>query len=502
MKYILVVDDSKLITQTLRNLIEEKLKLKCIVASTKKECESYLIKYRNQFEVALLDLGLPDAPNGEVIDSVSKFKIPIIVLTGSVESEDKFIKKDIVDYVVKDGAYSIYYALTLAKQLIKNKKIKTLVVDDSKVFLEQTKDLMLQYKLNVFTAEDGEEALKIIEQNPDIKLILTDYMMPKMDGLELTRRLRRKFKKSDLSIIVSSSSSDKGISSKFLKYGANDFLYKGFSKEEFYARLNSNLEILGLFEDIKSESEKNRKKDKLLFEQSKMATIGELLHNISHHWRQPLNLISTSAGSLKVSKELGVGDVEKELKSLDSIVDITQELSSTIENFKDFFATSNKGEAFEINDVIEKYIKLTHLSLKENDIEILTDFENNLSIINDKSQLKQVILNLLNNSKEALLLNEPKVKVIKIQTKKSDKEILISFIDSANGIKEELFDKIFEPYFSTKDEKNGTGLGLYVSREIITKQFNGSVNVKNVSFDYNGERLKGANFILKIPIEG
>lgn len=499
MKYVLVVEDSRLIGHTLKNLIEEKLNLRCIVARSNKECQEALKMYDGKFEVALLDLGLPDAPDGEVIETVSEYEnIPIIILTGSVDKQHKFSNKQIVDYVIKDGPYSIYYALTLTKQLIKNKEIKTLVVDDSRVFLKHTQDLMLQYNLNVYTAMNGEEALKIIEEHPEIKLVLTDYVMPKIDGLELTRTLRRKYKKSELIIIVLSSADDKEIPSKFLKYGANDFLHKGFSKEEFHARVNANLEILGLFEDIQNESYENRKKDKILFEQSKMAAMGELLHNISHHWRQPLNVISTAAGSMKISKELGMEDLDKELKSLDKIINVTSDLSLTIENFKEFFQNDRSEEEFSIEEVFTSYINLTKVSLDEAGFRVITDFEKDLKIINSKKQFKQIILNLVNNAKE-FTKNSIEERILVIKTKSTKDQIIIIVRDNGGGIDSEIIDKIFNPYFSTKEEKNGTGLGLYICREIITKQFKGQIVVENSKFQVDGKEYMGAKFTITIP---
>lgn len=255
---ILIVEDSKSVAKTLASLVEEELGYKCILASTMKETADELLKHKGKFEVALLDLSLPDSLNGEVVDFVTKFNIPVVILTGSsLPKDEKRFRKNIVDYVIKDGLYSFKYAISVVKRIIYNSKIKVLIVDDSKTFTEATKDLVQRYRLIPFVANNGKEALEIIEENKDIKIVLTDYHMPKMDGLELTRTIRKKFSKDEMSIIVTSSNEDKKTPSKFLKYGANDFLHKNFTEEEFFVRLSANLEILELFEDVKNKANKD-----------------------------------------------------------------------------------------------------------------------------------------------------------------------------------------------------------------------------------------------------
>lgn len=256
---VLVIDDSISIIQSLKNLIESDINIKVYTAKSKKDSINLLLKHKGKFDIILADLGLPDAPNGEVIDFMMKFSIPIIVLTGTdeVDIENNFRNKNIVDYIVKDGISALKYATTVVSRIIKNKNIKVLVVDDSKTFLKQAEDLLEKYKLVPLLSTNGEDALKILEDNNDIKIVLTDYLMPKMDGIELTRRIRSKYSKDELSIIVTSSDSNSRVPSKFLKLGANDFLSKGFSKEEFFVRINSNLEVLELFDDMKNKMNKD-----------------------------------------------------------------------------------------------------------------------------------------------------------------------------------------------------------------------------------------------------
>ncbi|MEA3290056.1 MAG: diguanylate cyclase [Campylobacterota bacterium] len=257
MEYILVVDDSKTVCNTLDRLIRDQLGFEPIIAYSKKECEEKLIEYKDKISVALLDLHLPDALEGEVVDVVSQYNIPSIVLTASVDKESLFRDKDIVDYVIKDSNFAFGYILKLVKRIVSNRSLKVLVVGDSKSSLQNTTKLLERYQINSLSANDGKEALELLKNNKDIKIIFTDYSMKNMDGLELTRNVRKQYKKDELSIMLIAGNRDRKIVAKFLKYGGSDFLYKGFSDEEFYARLNSELETLDLFEDIKNKANKD-----------------------------------------------------------------------------------------------------------------------------------------------------------------------------------------------------------------------------------------------------
>ena len=256
---ILIIEDSVSIINTLKNFIQNELNVQIFVAKSMKESATLLLEQKGKFDIVLADLGLPDAPNGEVVEFIAKFSLPTVILTGTNNDdiETKFRNKNIVDYVIKDGISALSYASSIVKRILNNSKIKVLVVDDSKTFLEQIKALLRRYRFQPLTALNGEEALKLLEENRDIKIVLTDYLMPKINGLELTKKIRKDYSKDELSIIVTSDDSSKKIPAKFLKYGANDFLYKGFSNEEFFARINSNIEILELFDEIKNKANKD-----------------------------------------------------------------------------------------------------------------------------------------------------------------------------------------------------------------------------------------------------
>jgi diguanylate cyclase (GGDEF)-like protein len=241
---ILLVDDNKSLSKLIMLKIKNELGLDIDVAYSLSEAELFSHKYR--YTLAILDLNLPDAPNGEIVDVMLKKNIPSIVLTGSVDKEFRkaMLKKEIIDYVHKGGIGDIDYVIDSIKRLLKNRSHKVMVVDDSSVFRNQMKKMVENLFFQVYALAHGEEALLILEENPDIKIIITDYNMPVMDGLELTKAIRKKYTKNQLSVFVLSSSEDSDVSAMFLKSGANDFINKPFSKEEFSCRLNNAIEAL------------------------------------------------------------------------------------------------------------------------------------------------------------------------------------------------------------------------------------------------------------------
>jgi len=241
---ILLVDDSKTLAKLISLKVKNELNVEIDVAYSLSEAELFTKKY--SYTLAILDLNLPDAPSGEIVDAMLKKNIPSIVLTGSVDKEFRksMLKKDIIDYVHKGGLHDIDYVIDMIKRLLKNRQHKVMVVDDSSIFRNQMKKMVENLFFQVFALAHGEEALLILEQNPDIKMIITDYNMPVMDGLELTKAVRQKYTKNQLSIFVLSSTDDSDVSAMFLKRGANDFINKPFSKEEFSCRLNNAIEAL------------------------------------------------------------------------------------------------------------------------------------------------------------------------------------------------------------------------------------------------------------------
>lgn len=252
MKKILVVEDSEMVMKVLRHLLQARPSYQPLYASSLEQVKQLCDEHSDGFFAALTDLSLPDAPDGEVVDFILSKKIPTIVLTGSYDEKkrEQLFSKGIVDYLTKEGRYAYSKAVDMIQRLEKNQSIKVLVVDDSDMSRKHVVNLFKRHLYQVLQAEDGIDAIKVMLENPDIKLLITDYNMPKMDGFELVKNLRYKYDKTDLIMIGVSGESSEALSAKFIKHGANDFLHKPFHPEEFYCRINHNIEFLELVETI------------------------------------------------------------------------------------------------------------------------------------------------------------------------------------------------------------------------------------------------------------
>jgi len=244
MKRILIVEDNKTLAKLIAKKIQQTLDYEVDVAYKFSEAKLFLKMY--SYFITLLDINLPDAPDGEVVDYVLAKDNHVIVLTANHDKNfrKKMLQKNIIDYVNKSGVDDINYVVQTIARLEKNQAHKVLVVDDSMVFRNSMKNMLQNLFLQVITVAHGEEALGMLKTHPDISLVITDYNMPVMNGLELTHEIRKEHNKSALCIIAISSNNEEDINAQFLKHGANDYINKPFSKEEFSCRINNSIEAL------------------------------------------------------------------------------------------------------------------------------------------------------------------------------------------------------------------------------------------------------------------
>lgn len=201
---------------------------------------------KDAFSVALVDLHLPDAVPGEALDHLLHLGIPCIVFTGEFSDElrEQMIAKRVIDYVLKENTASVQYVAKLIQRIHRNQGIKVLVVDDSRTARRYLVELLVRHQFQVLEAENGEEALEILQANRDVYLVITDYHMPGMDGFELTQRIRARFDLNRLAIIGLSAHGNNLLSARFIKNGANDFISKPFLEEEFYCRVTQNIVLM------------------------------------------------------------------------------------------------------------------------------------------------------------------------------------------------------------------------------------------------------------------
>ncbi|RXJ88844.1 histidine kinase [Arcobacter sp. CECT 8983] len=251
--------------------------------------------------------------------------------------------------------------------------------------------------------------------------------------------------------------------------------------------------------DIREHLVENTKQQNILAQQSKMAAMGEMIGNIAHQWRQPLSTISTTATGLKLQKEMDILDDKFLLESLDGINNSAQFLSKTIDDFRNFFKTDKKKEVFSIQEALDKALALVYVQFHNKNIKIIRNNADG-EIKNLENEFIQVIINILNNARDELVKKDLDVeKVIFIDVVKKKKYITISIKDNAGGVPENILNRVFEPYFTTKHKSQGTGIGLYMSQEIIRKNMQGEILLENKEYNYNDIDYKGACFTIKLP---
>lgn len=246
--------------------------------------------------------------------------------------------------------------------------------------------------------------------------------------------------------------------------------------------LNENLRKI-----VEREVAKNEEKTKMLLVQSRLASMGEMIANIAHQWRQPLNELSLTLFKMKKAAVHGA-----EFKSsYDKCKNIIKNMSDTIEDFSGFFNGGREAENFTLSDAARESAAMVQGAFEKERIKLNLDVKADARIFGHKNQLEQVVINLLNNAKDALSRKSGE-KTVEIRVFKENGLGVISVSDNGGGIDREVADKIFEPYFTTKSAKQGTGIGLYMSKTIMDK-FQGEIEARNA----NG----GAVFTLKIPCE-
>lgn len=244
-----------------------------------------------------------------------------------------------------------------------------------------------------------------------------------------------------------------------------------------------------------------KEQEKLIIQQSRLASMGEMIANIAHQWRQPLSIISTLATGIKLEKELAISNEQSEIDSLDMINQNAQYLSKTIDDFRNYFKKSNYMNTIFTNNLLEKTLKLISPRLKNKNIEIIMNNEN-IEIETYENELVQIYINIINNAIDAFedFKEVDYSKYIFIEIKKRDANLEIKIKDNAGGIEDEIMNRIFEPYFTTKDEKQGTGLGLFMCNEIVTKHLKGDIQALSSTFSYEGKEYKGTTFKITLPL--
>lgn len=254
-KLILIVEDNK----TIALFQSHKLKgkgFKCLVAHNFLETRKLYDLHKDSIVMAVVDINLPDCGTCALDYLITK-NIPSIAMTGSfhIELRDKILKKAVIDYVVVDNDPNLESLVSLVGRILHNHHTKVLIVDDSKTSRLKLREFLEYQNFTILEAVDADEALKLIRKNNDIKIAFIDYEMPKMNGVELAKKIRKKFSRMEMAIFAISVHTNPLITVEFLKAGANDFITKPYVREEVNAGVAVNLDMISLYKEAKHEKE-------------------------------------------------------------------------------------------------------------------------------------------------------------------------------------------------------------------------------------------------------
>lgn len=373
--------------------------------------------------------------------------------------------------------------------------------DDHEIQKEISRTLKF-FKINVILANNGYEGINLFNSNRNnIDIVLTDIKMPKLNGIDMIKEIRSLDKY--IPIIISSAYEDNSFLKASIQLGVSGYVLKPLDIYKLKEALEKAIEPKKLKDIIvqknillKKQIIENEKKHKIMIHQSKFASMGEMINMIAHQWRQPLASIGTASFNIKNKIQTNKFDLNKHedqikqnsffIKKLDEIEFYVQNLTTTIDDFSNFYKSNKHMINISINTPIINALNILDKSLSLNNIKINKQLKSKKKLNLFSNEIMHVIINIIKNSEDNFIEKNLQNKIINIVTEDIDNYVLVKISDNGLGIKEYNLDKIFNPYFSTKKEKNGTGIGLYMSKVIIEQNHKGIIQAEN---NENGVRF-------------
>lgn len=371
-------------------------------------------------------------------------------------------------------------------------KWKILVVDDDEAVHSITK-VALQKKsfegksLDILSAMSAEEAKDILSQHDDIAMALIDVMMETPDaGLKLVDYIRKELNDSLIRLVLRTGQPDQIPENEIVeRYDINDYKEKTeLTAQKLYTLVRMSIKQYLQLKRLKEQ-------EKLLLIKTRNAQMGELLSMIAHQWRQPLSAISSIINNMKIKLFREENDNEYLLERSNEIEELIQHLSQTITDFRKFFLPDNKKSSFQFKKLIDKSLRILESSFASLHIDVEVNDTCTKEIVSFENELQQVLLNLLKNAQDILVFKKVANPKIVIDCYEDGDKVIVHISDNAGGIDPSVIDSVFDPYFTTKENTNGTGLGLYMSKTIIEDHCKGKLSVKNTE--------EGAMFKIELP---
>ncbi|MFA7242334.1 MAG: response regulator [Sulfuricellaceae bacterium] len=387
---------------------------------------------------------------------------------------------------------------------------KILIVDDVPANLVALRKLLAKAPADVVTASNGNEALSLALDS-DFALVLLDVHMPDMDGYEVAEWLQSEEKTRHIPIIfVTAAYKDDAHKISGYEVGAVDYIEKPIdalillSKVAVFLKLDQQKRSLALAMEqlrtlnetleqrVQEEVKKNLEQEHLMIQQSRLAAMGEMIGNIAHQWRQPLNALGLLLANIKDAHDFNELDAQQIEDTTKKGRQLIEKMSTTIDDFRNFFKPNKEKLVFGLSAVLADTLSILAHSFKNNDIAVVIatpDSEGEVTLLGYPNEYGQVLLNLLGNAKDALTGKDMPERNIRIRIAREGENACLYVADNAGGIPADILPKVFDPYFTTKEK--GTGIGLYMSKMIIENHMNGRIEVRNTA--------DGAEFVVSCP---
>lgn len=388
---------------------------------------------------------------------------------------------------------------------------KILIVDDDPFVLETISSLLEMWDYKVISCACAREAIEALLKG-DIDLVISDIKMPETTGIELLGMIHDL--NPEIPVILMTAFADMEVAIDALRKGAFDFIIKPPKLGYLHHAVEKGVEfrrLIAMETNYKIQLEKNRTelelqnkklretyrqlevetaervrmmeelrvKDRMLMQQSRMAAMGEMLGNIAHQWRQPLNVLGLRIQQLGLSYEFGEFSKEFLDDNIGKVMEIVQHLSQTIDDFRNLSMPDKKKMLFRVDQVVTKTVALIEESFKEQRISIEVSTTGEPQINGYPNEFGQVLLNILINARDALQERQTCDARVTVRSWTEEGRSVVTIADNACGIDEEIMGKIFDPYFTTKDLGKGTGVGLFMSKTIIEKNMGGRITAYN-----------------------
>ena len=460
--------------------------------------------FQNKYDIVITDILMPNMNGLELISNIrKKNKKQEFIITSAYTDQSyltESIQLGVTGYLIKPLDFNNIIdvieqsldklLLMRENEMYKRKLEDTLKITENKAnqFFDLSINLLLiaDFKGNIIQINSACKNILGYENKELIATSFIDLIHP--DDVQSTVLEMKKLEKGEVVYYFENRYRHKNNTYITLAWSANS----NTSTDLIYASAQN-------ISKIKAIELEKKKQEEVLRQQSKMATMGEMIENIAHQWRQPLSIISAAATGMIFKNKMNVLQEDDIDKSMHSINNSVQHLSQTIDDFRDFFKTNKNKKEFALNNTFEKTFKLITSQFKNMNILIIKNIEN-VTLLGYERELMQVLINILNNARDELIKKEQDLKLIIIDSQINNTTLEIYIKDNAGGIPFDIIDEVFNSHFTTKQDSNGTGIGLYMSKMIIEEHMNGIIEVINTDFEYEKNTYTGAQFKICLPM--